>query len=155
MAAKGKRSRGQILLRMAFVAYVVWMLWLLFGQRLGTEIYSQELARSMNLQPLATIKHFLKLLESDSPGLVTHAKINLAGNVVLFLPPGWLLPHIWKRYQNFFRFFFTCLGAILAIEVTQLLTLLGSFDVDDVILNMTALVIGYLAYILTHLKKKK
>ena len=32
--------------------------------------------------------------------------INLVGNVILFILPGWLLPAIWKQQRNFFRFFF-------------------------------------------------
>ena len=143
MAAKGKCSRGQILLRMAFVAYVVWMLWLLFGQRLGTEIYSQELARSMNLQPLATIKHFLKLLESDSPGLVTHAKINLAGNVVMFIPLGFCLPRIFPKLRGFFKTLSFCFFLIIAVELLQYYSLLGTCDIDDLILNMVGVTIGY------------
>ena len=78
--------------------------------------------------------------DNTNDAVLMHCIINLVGNVVLFLPPGWLLPHIWVRFRNFFRFFFTCLAAILLAEITQLLTLLGSFDIDDVILNMAALV---------------
>ena len=143
MAAKGKRSGGQILLRTAFVAYVVWMLWLLFGQRLGTEIYSQELARSMNLQPLATIKHFLALLGSDNPGLVTHAKINLVGNVVMFIPLGFCFPGIFPKLRGFFKTFFFCCFLIIAVELLQYYSLLGTCDVDDLILNMVGITIGY------------
>ena len=143
MAAKGKRSKGQVLLRMAFVAYVVWMLWLLFGQRLGTEIYSQELARSMNLQPFATIKHFLALLESDNPGLVTHAKINLAGNVVMFIPLGFCLPRIFPKLRGFFKTFFFCFCLIVAVELLQYYSLLGTCDIDDLILNMVGITGGY------------
>ena len=147
------------LARFIFLVYVGAMLWLLFGRTsrwIEGESYKQLLLQNINWVPFRTISNYWKVVFAHTNEAArTHCIINLAGNVVLFLPPGWLLPHIWKRYQNFFRFFFTCLGAILAIEVTQLLTLLGSFDVDDVILNMTALVIGYLAYILTHLKKKK
>ena len=143
MAAKRKRSGGQVLLRMAFVAYVIWMLWLLFGQRLGTEIYSQELAKSMNLRPFATIKHFLRLLEMDSPGLVIHAMINLAGNVVMFIPLGFFLPRIFPKLRGFFKTFFSCTLLIVAVELLQYYTFLGTCDIDDLILNMAGVCIGY------------
>ena len=35
---------------------------------------------------------------------------------------------------------------IVCIEIIQLVTLLGSLDVDDLILNMIGVVIGYLIY---------
>ena len=70
----------------------------------------------------------------------------------MFIPAGWLIPGIWRGHRNFFQFFATTLAAIFIIELTQLLSLLGSFDIDDVILNMAGLTLGYLAYIITHRK---
>ena len=37
-----------------------------------------------------------------------------------------------------------CLLVMLAVETAQLLTLLGSFDVDDLILNLFGMILGYL-----------
>ena len=145
--------------RFLFLVYMGLMLWLLFGRpRSWAEdlTYAQMLQENINLTPLLTIKNYLQVvIHRTNDAVLVHCIINLVGNVVLFLPPGWLLPHIWERFRNFFRFFFTCLAVILAIEITQLLTLLGSFDIDDVILNMTALVVSYLVYIITHPLKKK
>ena len=145
--------------RFTFLVYVGLMVWLLFGRpRAWSEelTYAEILRQNINLTPLLTIRNYLQVvLHRTNDAVLMHCIINLVGNVVLFLPPGWLLPHIWVRFRNFFRFFFTCLAAILLVEITQLLTLLGSFDIDDVILNMAALVIGYLAYMLTHPGKKK
>ena len=144
MANKTKRSGRQILLRAAFLAYVLWMLWLLFGQRWGTEIYSQELAKSMNLQPFVTIKHYIALLKNGPSGLVTHAVINLVGNVVMFVPLGFCLPKIFPKFRNFFRTFFFCVLLIVAVELLQYYTYLGTCDIDDLILNMAGVTIGYL-----------
>ena len=147
------------LARFAFLVYMGLMIWLLFGRpRSWSEelTYAQMLQQNINLVPLLTIRNYLQVvMHRTNDSVLIHCIINLVGTVVLFIPPGWLLPHIWKRYRNFFRFFLTCITAILLVEVTQLLTLLGSFDVDDVILNMAALVLGYLTYMITHPEKKK
>ena len=45
------------------------------------------------------------------------------------------------------------LGAILLIEALQLFTLLGSFDVDDIILNLCGMTVGYFLNLLFHRKK--
>ena len=143
MAGKTKRSGKQVLLRFAFVAYVVWMLWLLFGQRWGTQIYTQELARNINLTPLATIRHYIALVK-NSGSLRTHAVINLVGNVVMFVPLGYCLPKIFPRFRNFFKTFIFCFLLIVAVEVTQYFTYLGTCDIDDLILNMAGVILGYL-----------
>ena len=144
MTAKTKRTGRQVLLRIAFVAYVLWMLWLLFGQRWGTEIYSQELAKSMNLWPFVTINHFIALLKGGSSGLVTHAVINLVGNVVMFVPLGFCLPKIFPKFRSFLKTFFVCFLLIVAVELVQYCTYLGTCDIDDLILNMAGVSIGYL-----------
>ena len=157
MSKKGRKNHT--FARFLLLVYGGFMLWLLVGRTsrwVSGETYGQMLLQNINWMPFFTIGNYLKVvLEHTNEAARSHCIINLVGNVVLFVLPGWLLPHIWSRYRNFFRFFFTCLGTILVIEVAQLLTLLGSFDVDDVILNMLGLLLGYLAYILTHLKKKK
>lgn len=144
MTAKGKRSTGQILLRLAFVGYVVWMLWLLFGQRMGTQVYTQQLAENMNLKPFSTVGRYISLLKNSSdPMLLRHAVINLGGNVVMFIPLGFFLPRIFPLFKGFFRTFVTCLLLILSVELVQYFTMLGTCDIDDLILNMVGVCIGY------------
>ena len=151
-----KKSNRKGFRKFIFWVYVGLMIWLLFcrPRAHSAGMTYQELLRSnINLTPLLTIKNYYWVIRhSTDRALVQHCTINLVGNVVLFVPPGWLLPDIWKRNRNFFVFFFNCLATILLIEITQLLTLLGSFDIDDVILNMASLLLGYLVYICTHRK---
>ena len=145
MTAREKRSTAQIITRLLFVAYAVWMLWLLFGQRWGTQVYTQQLAQSLNLKPFATIGKYIGILEKiSSEKLLRHAVINLAGNVVMFIPLGFFLPRIFPKLRGFFRTFFACLLLILLVELTQYLTMLGTCDIDDLILNMAGVCIGYL-----------
>ena len=70
MTAGGKHSAAQVVTRLLFVAYVLWMLWLLFGQRFGTQIYSQQLARSLNLKPFATVGMYWRLLSGGKNAVI-------------------------------------------------------------------------------------
>ena len=152
-----KRKANQPFIRFAFLVYVALMLWLLFGRFRGLDegvSYEEALLQNVNFIPFFTIKNYLQVvLRHTNQYAYTHCFINLVGNVVLFVPAGWLIPAIWKNQRNFLQFTATCLSCITIIELTQLLSLLGSFDVDDVILNMSGLWFGYLCYILTHLKR--
>ena len=61
-----------------------------------------------------------------------------------FIPVGVLLPKVSKALQNFLRFFLLCFAIMLAVELLQLVTLLGCFDVDDLILNLSGMSLGFL-----------
>ncbi len=147
--AKGKPNTTPAW-RFLFLVYCGVMLWLLFGRSNGWVAgvpYKELLRQNTNLIPFYTIRSYLHVLRSsNNQYLLTHCFINLAGNVLLFIPAGWLLPRLWQPMRNFFRFFALCVGCIFLVEVIQLFTLLGSFDVDDVILNLSGMITGFLLY---------
>jgi len=136
--------------RFLFLMYCAAMLWLLFGRSNGwTEglPYQTQLQQNTNLIPFYTIRNYLYVLQhTGNQKLFVHSFINLGGNVLLFIPAGWLLPKLWPHLRKFFRFFALCAGVIFLIEVVQLFTLLGSFDVDDVILNLFGMTVGHILY---------
>ena len=154
---KRKSSRHPFI-RFLFVVYGLVMLWLLFGRpqgRIEGLTYREMLQRNMNLQPLLTIKNYWYVVQhSSDPALLRHCIINLAGNVLLFIPLGYWFVRLWPKFRNFFLFLFTCTGIILLIECTQLFTLLGRFDVDDIILNLGGMLIGYFLCLIFHRKKR-
>lgn len=151
-----KKAARNPFLRFLFLVYCAAMLWLLFFRSWGWEeglSYRQMLQGNINLVPLLTIRNYLHVvIHRSNDDVLVHCIINLAGNVLLFIPPGYLLPKLWKKQENFFRFFFTCSLSILLVELVQLFTLLGSFDVDDIILNLIGMILGFLYY---HLRKPK
>ncbi len=136
--------------RLLFLLYLAVMLWLLFGRSQGWVqgmSYRQMLELNTNLKPFYTIRNYFRVVaHRTNDALFIHCLINLVGNVLLFIPAGWLLPANFRAQRRSLPFFLTCLGSILLIESTQLFTLLGSFDVDDIILNMAGLLLGYLFY---------
>ena len=139
-------------LRVLFGAYCLVMLWLLFGQRMGTgftEDYADALRQRLNLMPFDTIGRFLWVLQhSHQRGLMLHAVINLAGNVVMFVPLGLLLPQLWKSMRKPWAFFGVVTVVLVLVEAVQLVTLLGSCDIDDLILNLVGAAAGYAAWFL-------
>ncbi len=132
--------------KIAFISYALLMVWLLFGQRMGADTHISYLERmrdSVNLIPFTTIRHFLQTLRSVGEAYLLHAVVNLAGNVIMFIPLGFFLPCLRSRWRTFFR----CMGIgvciLLGIDLLQLLTLLGHCDVDDLILNTLGIGIGF------------
>lgn len=73
---------------------------------------------------------------------------NLVGNVVVFIPFGMLLPSIWKRFCNFADALLAGFLFSLSIEIFQLFSAFGAFDVDDILLNCIGVIIGYVCYML-------
>ena len=150
MANKKRKVNTQPFWRFLFVVYCGVMLWLLFGRSQGwTEgiPYRQLLEHNINLIPLQTLRDYWNVVfHRTNDTYFVHCFINLAGNVLLFIPAGWLLPKIFPTQRNFFRFFATCAGLIFLVETLQLFTLLGSFDIDDVILNLAGMIVGFLVY---------
>ena len=96
---------------------------------------------------MLTIHNYFSVVKQgpENPYFV-HCVINLLGNVLLFIPAGWLLPKVFPYQRNVFRFMVTCAGLILLVETLQLFTLLGSFDIDDVILNLCGMLAGFIGY---------
>ena len=154
--AKQKSSNG--FWRFLFLLYCAIMLWLLFGRSsswVAGLSYETQLRQNTNLIPLFTIQNYLHVLKySTNESLRMHCLVNLAGNISLFIPAGWLFPTVWPRLGNFFRFFALSLGLIFLVETVQLFTLLGSFDVDDVILNLLGMTLGHILHAIVCTKKK-
>ncbi|EHO17679.1 hypothetical protein HMPREF9623_00533 [Stomatobaculum longum] len=72
--------------------------------------------------------------------------LNTFGNVFAFVPFGFFLPIVSGKRHSFFR---SLIAGVLfsgLIETAQLLTRLGSFDVDDIFLNTIGVVAGYFIF---------
>jgi len=136
-----------------FLLYCGMMLWLLFDRVPGwTEelSYEDQLLQNLNLHPFHTIRNYLRVVFCrTNDDVLVHCIINLLGNILLFIPAGFLLPRLWQPLQRFLPFLAVCIGAILLVETAQLLTLLGRFDVDDLILNLLGMLLGFLLYHIT------
>jgi glycopeptide antibiotics resistance protein len=73
------------------------------------------------------------------------------GNLVMLLPLGIYIPLLFPKLSGFFRVFIICLLVSVSIELMQLITNVRSTDIDDVILNTSGAVVGYIIYKLIRL----
>ncbi|GGA76919.1 VanZ family protein [Ornithinibacillus halotolerans] len=102
---------------------------------------------TINIIPFETIKLYLNF-----PGDFTLQVINLLGNVVVFIPIGFLIPLLFKNI-SFGKIFVIGLISTLFIETMQLILSINgiisrSFDVDDLILNTIGVIVGYILRIM-------
>lgn len=125
---------------------------LFFSEEYGRhEAYSTY---QYNLEPFRELRRYLAYRGQIGNELFL---INVVGNVVAFMPFGFLLPVMYREQRrevvfqgHYFRsfLFVTFLGFLfsLGVETVQLVTRVGCFDVDDLMLNTLGVIIGYIIY---------
>ena len=141
MKAKN-RKRVRMLGKILFILYIGFLLYFLifsdwYGRTGGMNEYHY------NLVLFKEIKRFWSYREQL--GWVSFA--NLFGNVLIFMPFGFFMPMA-SRYRSFFLTLFYSFGLSLLVETFQLFTKVGSFDVDDLLLNTIGGVIGYIFFVI-------
>lgn len=104
-----------------------------------------------NFELFRTIKLYVR--HWDNKGINSFG--NLIGNIIAFIPLGYLMPRLHKIFENLFLCMATALLFILGIELFQLFSAFGIFDVDDILLNGLGTLIGYLCFVLMKLLTKK
>lgn len=82
----------------------------------------------------------LKFLGTWHPDI--YSQCFMIENVLLFLPFGMLLVLLWKHMRKIWKIVAASLFLSIAIEVTQLLTKRGYFQVDDIWLNIAGGILG-------------
>ena len=131
-----------------FVLYLFLLIYLLFfAERFGIQSF-EEREYHYNLVFLQEIKRFWTYREQLG---VWSVVLNLLGNVVGFIPFGFILPIIHRDTRNFFFITFSGFALSLCVETIQLVTKLGCFDVDDLILNTLGAAVGYILFAVCHL----
>ena len=144
----GKRRRIE---KWILALYALGMLVLLFHREAPESAapYGEQLLRHVNLAPLRTIRLYWRLLKHPRPPLARLAAVNLAGNIVLFIPLGYLLRAVFPKLRKAWQALLAAAGIIILVELFQMVTLLGACDVDDLILNLLGCAIGCGLYSLT------
>ena len=131
------RTLGKVL----FVLYIFFLLYfLIFSDWYGRTGVSREY--QYNLVLLKEIKRFIEYREELGAFAVF---TNLFGNILIFMPFGFFISMA-SRARGFFMTLFYRFGLSLCVEVFQLLTKVGSFDVDDLLLNTIGGVLGYILF---------
>ena len=134
-----------------FLLYLMALVYFLF--------FSEELGRaaagrtySYNLKPFKEILRFWN--NRESLGMLA-VVLNLAGNVVAFMPFGAILPVLSRPARGAFQITMLSLEFSLVIECFQLMLRVGSGDVDDMILNTLGGFLGYLVFTVCDKMRRK
>jgi glycopeptide antibiotics resistance protein len=135
-------------IKIALGMYSLWLIYLLF-------IYNRPMdgwSRVVETIEYSGIGHYINLVPFQSiyayiSGFAHYNfstwMMNIVGNVVLFIPFGLLLPLLFKKYMKVKKLTITCTLSLVLVEMLQLATMRGIFDIDDIILNMTGVFIGF------------
>lgn len=129
MKGTKKLSKKTILLSLIGICYIVVVLGAVFLNR-GSHY------QSYNFHP------FYGYLEAWNQWSTSGWR-NIILNILLFSPLGFLLPVWSRRLQKLWRTVLCGFVFSLLIELVQLITLLGIFEVDDLINNTFGVLIGY------------
>lgn len=138
-----RKKIGSLSFFLLIIYGCVVLYFVLFSDRLGrVEGYSTY---RYNLIPFMEIRRFIVYRDYVSTGAFL---LNLIGNLLVFFPVGMLIP-LWRTKKTgcirilVYTFLFT-----FCIESLQLVTKVGVFDVDDLMMNTLGGLLGWLCYCL-------
>lgn len=140
-----------------FVLYVFLLLGVtLFPISIGFKHSPNYLRLPINLIPFKDVVEEIGKIGTTYRGDVAfHVNLilrNVGENLILLLPLGVISPIIWKQFTRIKRVIIQGLMVSVCIELLQLIEILSgrvlarAVDIDDVILNVSGVIIGYLIY---------
>lgn len=138
-----KRSKIiiKVMVWLLFFVYIAMLVYFLFFCEKYGRTVSDEY--HYNLMPFSEIRRYI--VYYDAIGFKGFM-LNIVGNVVAFIPFGFCIPLLRISYRSFFNVLLDGVLFTVCIETVQLILKVGSFDVDDMILNTLGAVIGYMCY---------
>lgn len=103
-----------------------------------------------NTVPFQTIRRYKKQYELFKIHVPTTYGIEaqIYGNILIFIPFGFVLPILFKRFRNPLLSIGLVFFLSLLVESIQRVFRIGQFDVDDIILNATGGIIGFVAFVI-------
>ena len=136
---KNRKGKGmRILCWCLFAMYLAALIYFLFFAESTGRTYTER-TYQYNLKPLHEIRRFI--IYRRQLGF-TAVALNLAGNVVAFVPFGLFLPLLLRDLRYFWK-------------TVQLFGKVGSFDVDDILLNTLGTACGYVSFLILFALRRK
>lgn len=145
-----EKKNGKLFLQILFIGYLLLLIKLLIFKypscelKLVMESWSKEVVwegiKSANFTLFRTIRMYIEHAD------YLNTFENLVGNFIVFVPFGYLLSLIRNKNRDVlivvvYAFFYS-----LAIELFQLFSAFGVFDVDDLLLNTLGAMFGVIVY---------
>ena len=137
-----ERRIKRMLWYFSFALYLGLLVYFLFFAKIFDRDMSDR-RYSYNLEPLREIVRFVRYRHKLG---MTAVILNLAGNIAVFIPFGIFVPVLFKPDMRLWQIVFSTMAASLVIEIIQLVFRVGSFDVDDILLNTLGGLIGACIY---------
>lgn len=136
-------TRNQRIIQILFVVYMIVLIYLVF--------FAESMGRAdrgpgeyaYNLELFKEIRRFYQYREQLG---IRAVFLNLGGNVLAFVPFGFMLPVVIRKRKCFFDAGMLSFLLSFCIETIQLTFKVGSFDVDDLLLNTAGGILGYVSY---------
>lgn len=148
---ENKDKKLNLWMRIFFVIYVISMLYFLFfADAMGR--MSSDTMVGYNTKLFKEIHRYLINWRQIGFSI---AFLNIGGNIIGFLPLGFLLPFVNAKNRTFFRTLFICIYVTMTVEVIQLIFHVGCFDVDDMFLNTVGGICGYVIFMIGSMLRRK
>lgn len=126
-----------------FIFYLIFLAYFLFfSEDFGRTARDQQ-EYAYNLVPFKEIRRFIVYCHVVG---IRSFLLNIVGNIVGFMPFGFFLPVVSRRSRHWYNTVLLSFLFSLCIEAVQLVFKVGSFDVDDMILNTLGGILGYILY---------
>ena len=133
----------QICSKVMFGVYIIFLTYFLFfAESMGRTFESRSY--HYNLELFREIGRFIKYRHVLGMQAVL---LNLVGNAVAFIPFGFFLPILHIKCRSLLRTTFFSFELSLVVETIQLVSKVGSFDVDDLLLNTFGGALGCLIFL--------
>ena len=146
---KNKRRMFYILHSIAFLIYLINLSYQLF---LNPSLRHVNAITSVNISPLKTIFLYYNAYTRHTLP-IKNIILNMIGNVMLFMPFGYFMYVLFKPMRSFLPYLFFFLVMIIGVECIQYIWKVGSADIDDIILNMSGILILYIIMKIPFIKK--
>lgn len=150
-----KRSEYKNIIReivlFLFFLYFLLLLKLTVFKRGGIEFTNPLNSYSYKVFGIKGIINFVPFVETiktltDGHTPMSMPLLNIYGNVLAFMPLGFLIPLLFDRFNDFKRIFFLGVTSSFFIEFTQLFIAGNSCDIDDIIYNSSGAVLGWICF---------
>lgn len=128
-----------------FIMYLILLSYFLFFSERYGRVAGEEYR--YNLVLLKEMKRFI--IYRNELGLEIFV-VNIFGNVLAFMPFGFMLPIISPDNRKLFSIGLLSFEFSLSIELIQLIFRVGIFDVDDILMNSIGGLLGGLIYIILY-----
>ena len=161
---KKNQKIKKITMSVILILYILLLFKLIILKHMSVSLFIDEMINSSiwhmlprpfeqyNLVPFDTIKLFMNSYGLINPKIIIN---NILGNVLLFVPLGYLLKIVFNKKINIILLFIIGVSFSLTFEVMQYISGFGILDIDDLILNSIGIIIGLIVGAITIFFMKK